>query len=308
MKAISVENVSKSFGAVRAIESITFDVPAGTVFGFLGPNGAGKTTLMRLLLGLLRPDTGTIALFGENLAQNRALALNGVGALIEEPSLYSHLSGRDNLMVTAKLLGIPSTEVARVIHLVRLSDAASRKVNAYSMGMRQRLGLARAMLGRPRLLVLDEPTNGLDPESASIVRELILSLSKETGCTVFLSSHVLSDVEKIVDHAIIMRDGRIVLSEPMKALKRKNECVRIVSADIERSAQHLASMGADIVGTSEELITIRPPDTSDINEVLARWNSRLVEAGHSVSQIHLAPATLEHFYYQTAEQSQGSDT
>lgn len=305
MPAIDITNVTKNFGTVTALKSVSMTIPEGVVFGFLGPNGAGKTTLMRILLGLIKPTSGAISLFGENLKVNRRAALNGVGALIEGPTLYPHLSGHDNLGVTTTYLGLKKPEIERVLRLVGLEYAADRKVKAYSMGMRQRLGLARALLGHPRLLILDEPTNGLDPESAEVVRHLIISLPRQQNCTVFLSSHVLSDVEKIVDHAAILRDGEIVLSQPMADLIESTKRVCLVTHNTEAAARKLTSIGAHILSVEDERITLQAPKFSNRNETLADWNRNLLESGFPVSQIHLQASSLESLYYQTADDNFG---
>lgn len=308
MPAIEITNLTKRFGTVTALQSVSMTIPEGVVFGFLGPNGAGKTTLMRILLGLIKPTSGSVELHGKNLNSKRRSALKGVGALIEGPTLYPHLSGRDNLGVTTTYLGLQLSEIERVLKLVGLEYAANRKVKAYSMGMRQRLGLARALLGHPRLLILDEPTNGLDPESAEIVRQLIQSLPRKQNCTVFLSSHVLSDVEKTVDHAAILRDGKIVLCQPMAELVISTERVRIVTDTAETAAHKLTSMGAQIVGVEGETITLQAPEISIRQNTLVNWNRELQKAGYSVSQIYLQTSSLESLYHQTAEKYQGAGT
>ena len=209
MLAIETDDLRKSYGSQVAVRDVSLAVPEGAVCGFLGPNGSGKTTTMRIILGLARPDRGIVRLFGREMRTQRTAALSGVGSLIETASLYEHLTGRQNLRIAARLLRHSDRSVEEVLSIVDLHHAADRKAKTYSLGMKQRLALARALLGRPRLLVLDEPTNGLDPDGIAQMSDLIRDLPRTRACTVLVSSHSLADVERMADHIAVMRDGSL---------------------------------------------------------------------------------------------------
>ena len=198
-------NLGKRFGKHRAVQSLDVRVEKGSVYGLLGPNGAGKTTLLKLLVGLLRPTEGEVLLFGERWQRGN---LRRVGALIETPALYGHLTGGENLEVHRRLLGLPKKRIDEVLETVDLLDARGKKVSAYSLGMKQRLGIAVALIGDPELLILDEPTNGLDPQGIRGMRDLIRSFSGR-GITVIVSSHILSEVTHIVSHVGIIGNGEL---------------------------------------------------------------------------------------------------
>jgi len=207
---LEIRGLRKHYGAVRALDGIDLQVRAGSVYGFIGPNGAGKTTTIRILAGLIRPTSGSVFLGGRDLRADRVRAAQGLRALVEVPSFYPGLSGRENLTVFAKLARAEAGEVDRLLEAVGLTHAAQRAVGGYSLGMRQRLGIAQALVGKPRLVVLDEPMNGLDPSAIHLVRELILAERQTRGVTFFLSSHLLHDVETLCDEVGIIHRGAIV--------------------------------------------------------------------------------------------------
>jgi ABC-2 type transport system ATP-binding protein len=213
--AIRSRGLSKRFGKVSAIENLDLQVPAGHISAFLGPNGAGKTTTIRLLLGLLKAQSGTCEVLGYPPGHPKALAQ--LGAMVETPSLYGHLTGLENVEITRLLRDAPRAETDRVLAQVGLAQDARRPVRTYSLGMRQRLGMALALMGSPRLLILDEPTNGLDPAGIQEMRSLISRLPRETGATVFLSSHLLAEVEQIADHLVVIHRGRLRYQGPMES-------------------------------------------------------------------------------------------
>ncbi|HUY08507.1 MAG TPA: ABC transporter ATP-binding protein [Candidatus Dormibacteraeota bacterium] len=207
---LAAHDLGKRFGSKVAVENLNLEVHAGEIFGFLGPNGAGKTTTMRMALGLIRPTSGWVEVFGQDVARNGAAVLSKVGPLVETPALYLHLSGRDNLRVfAAPLGGVPGGRIDSLLELVDLRDRQRDKVRTYSLGMRQRLGLAIALLHDPELLVLDEPANGLDPAGIKAIRSLLRGL-RDSGKTVFISSHVLGEVERLCDRVAILRQGKLV--------------------------------------------------------------------------------------------------
>ena len=216
--AVETHGLTKRFGARTAVDGVDLLVPRGSTFGYLGPNGAGKTTLIRVLLGLTRADTGTMYLLGYPVPQRRAAALARVGAIVDEPRFYGHLTGRQNLrLLAAAREPLAQNRVGPVLERVGLAHRADDRVSAYSMGMRQRLGVAASLLGDPELLILDEPMNGLDPAGIAGMRDLILSLVAE-GRTVVLSSHLLDEVERTCDAVAIVDRGRIIRQGPISEL------------------------------------------------------------------------------------------
>ncbi len=231
MDVIACDELTKRFGSTTAVDRLHVRVGAGQVYGFLGPNGAGKTTTIRMLLGLISPTAGQIELLGRRLPDRWATALTG--SMIEEPAFYPWLTGRQNLQVLGATSGgaarcgaLTPREIARVLGLTGLSDAAARKVRTYSQGMRQRLGIAAAMLGRPPLLIIDEPTNGLDPSGIRDIRELLRGLAAD-GTTVFLSSHLLAEVEQVCDRVAVIVRGRLVDEGPPATLGATKRRVRV---------------------------------------------------------------------------------
>ena len=218
--AIVTEHLSKHFHKRVAVDDLHVEVCRGEIFGFLGPNGAGKTTTISMLLGLVRPTAGRALLFGHDVQQDPLLALRHVGAMIETPAFYPYLSGWDNLCVLARAGGLPLPRVDAALAVVDLGARARDKFKTYSQGMRQRLGLAAALLKTPQLIILDEPTNGLDPAGQQEIRELIQMLA-EGGCTIFLSSHMLHEVEQLCHRVAILKQGRLVATGPVAELLRK---------------------------------------------------------------------------------------
>jgi ABC-2 type transport system ATP-binding protein len=220
------------------LQDLNLKVEQGSIYGFLGPNGSGKTTTIRLLLGLLPHSKNNIKLFGHNLQDNRINILSRTGSLIEQPSLYEHLSGFDNLEITRRIRNVNKNRIDKVLKLVDLKAACQKTVKEYSLGMKQRLGLAIALLSEPELLVLDEPVNGLDPNGIIEIRDLLLKLNKENGITVFLSSHLLSEVEKIVTHLGVLSKGKLVFQgqyENLQELQNKSATIYIETSDNPRS-------------------------------------------------------------------------
>lgn len=217
---LETRNLSFRFGSRPILHEVNLRVEPGSIYGFLGPNGAGKSTTMRLLLGLLRPASGSVQLFGHDLARHRVALLSRVGALIENPSLYDHLTGRENVEATRRLRGVLAHRTAEVLALVGLTDNAHRPAREYSLGMRQRLGLAIALLSDPDLLLLDEPTNGLDPNGIIEMRELMHRLRQEHGKTIIVSSHLINEIEKVATHVGVIQQGRLVFQGSLPDLQR----------------------------------------------------------------------------------------
>ncbi len=205
----------------KVLNEINLQVLKGSIYGFLGPNGAGKTTTIRVVLGLLKKQQGIISFFGIPFYENRIAILRKVGSLIESPSLYAHLTATENLMIYQKIYQCPKIRVSEVLNLVGLSNTNVKKINQFSLGMKQRLSIAVALLHSPSLLILDEPTNGLDPNGIIEIRELLKKLNREKGITIFISSHLLSEIEKLVSHVGIINKGTLMFQGTLEELKSK---------------------------------------------------------------------------------------
>ena len=219
MNIIETHDLCKQYGNALRVAHVDLRVPAGSVFGFLGPNGAGKSTTLKMLLGLVHPTAGSIRMLGEPMDARRRLSVQRqVGSLIESPSYYGHLTGEENLRIVQQLRGVPEQNIREVLQIVRLDGQRDKRVAHYSLGMKQRLGLAAALLGYPRLLILDEPTNGLDPAGIQEMRELICGLPARFGMTVVVSSHLLSEIDQMADHVAIIREGELVFQDTLEAL------------------------------------------------------------------------------------------
>jgi ABC-2 type transport system ATP-binding protein len=243
--AIEIEGLSKRFGKTQAVQDLSFTVPEGTVVGFLGPNGAGKTTTLRMLLGLIHPDRGTTRIEGTPFAQLPDPAAT-VGAVLEVGGSHAGRSGRNHLRALALAAGIPRTRVEEVLELVDLSGAAHRRVKGYSLGMKQRLGLAAALLGNPRVLILDEPANGLDPAGIRWLRDLLRSLADQ-GHTVLVSSHVLAEIANTADYAVVISKGRSIAQAPVAELVAGGDSgVRVSSPEIAKLGAALTKAGATV--------------------------------------------------------------
>jgi ABC-type multidrug transport system ATPase subunit len=291
MDVIQIRDAWKRYGNVAALRGISFSVPGNSVYGFLGPNGAGKTTTIRLILGLQRPNRGTVELFGQPLAAHRVAVLRRTGSLVEAPALYSHLTGRENLEVQRRMLAVPKSNIDRVLEMVDLLADGGRLVRGYSQGMRQRLGLAQALLGSPDLLVLDEPTNGLDPGGIHEMRALVRSLPGH-GVTVFLSSHLLSEVEQIASHVAIISKGEMQFEGTLDDLRFRRHASVVVEADqTERACSLLA--GAGLAPQREGARIFFGPN---VQSTPGRVNKMLVEAGIEVSHLSLEQASLEDIF------------
>jgi ABC-type multidrug transport system ATPase subunit len=241
------------------LTGINLKIPKGAIYGFLGPNGAGKTTMMKLLLGLLKPAAGSIQLFGKNSNKENVMVFSKIGALIEQPSLFEHLSGFDNLDITRRLKGLKKESIPKTLKTVELTAAAHKKVKAYSLGMKQRLGIALALLGDPELLILDEPVNGLDPAGMVEIRDLMIKINREKGTTIFISSHLLSEIEKIVSDISMLSTGQIVFTGTIQDLENKRTSqakILIKTADDAKASQLLAAQYEVKKNESNLLVTI----------------------------------------------------
>jgi ABC-type multidrug transport system ATPase subunit len=241
---LEIQGVEKRYGAVRALSGIDLRVRAGTIYGFIGPTGAGNTTTIGSVAGLVRPTAGTVRLHGRDLARDRLRSAKGLRTLVEVPAFYPNLTGRENLRLHARLVGAAPGEVARLLSAVALDEAGDRAVGGYSLGMRQRLGIAQALVGRPDLVVLDEPMNGLDPSGMHEMRRFIREECRERGVTFLISSHLLHDVERLCDEVGIVHRGRMVAEGRISELSSAAVTgFRVETAD---SARALAALGARV--------------------------------------------------------------
>ena len=291
---IETRGLTKRFGRVRAVEGLDLAVPRGSLFGFLGPNGAGKSTTIRMLTGLIRPTAGDATVLGVPVGQRLRLG-SRLGALIEEPMFYPWLSARQNLRLLTSLSGgVSRAEMSKALERAGLTDAADRAVGGFSHGMRQRLGIAQALLPRPELLILDEPASGLDPEGLAEVREMLVELHEE-GMTVFLSSHLLAEVEMTCTHAAVVMDGQVVASgEVGGILSGLSPGTRLVVDDVPAALRTLGTIeGAQATRMGDRTIDV----TGEVDS--ATLNEALVGAGIRVHELAPMRRTLEGFYMDT---------
>jgi ABC-2 type transport system ATP-binding protein len=304
--AIRLRALRKEFGGVVAVDGIDLDVPEGVVYGYLGPNGAGKTTSLRMMLGLVRPTSGTVELFGRSPAADGVDALDGVAGFVESPTFYPYLSGRRNLHLLADLDGGRHHErVEEVLEVVELSGRGDDKVGGYSQGMRQRLGLAAALLRRPRLLLLDEPTNGLDPGGMRDMRRLVAALAAD-GLTVLLSTHLMVEVEQLCSELAVIARGRIRFAGTLADLQEAHRGAdyRLSVTDVRRAL----ATGADVPGVGLEA----EPDTGQLlvraePGAAARLTVRLGEAGVGIYAMLPAAPSLEELFFGLTEAGPGAD-
>lgn len=300
MKVLEVSNLKKVIGKREIIKNISFSIKEGEIFGFLGPNGAGKTTTIRMLVGLIKPTSGSILVCGNDLKSNPEKALKEVGAVVENPELYKYLSGRENLMQIARIRGISKEKVNETIDLVGLTDRIDDKFGKYSLGMKQRLGLAASLLSDPKLLILDEPTNGLDPSGILDFREIVKKAAKERGMAVFISSHILSEVQNLCDRVAFINHGVIKSVENVTNNSMETDtdiiCLRLensIHLDVLKNLNYVNSAtliedGIQIILKSHktpELIDFLSTNKYKINEVfklrkgLEQRYMELVEGG-----------------------------
>jgi ABC-type multidrug transport system ATPase subunit len=285
---------------VTVLKGINLEVPQGSIYGFLGPNGAGKTTTLRLILGLLKTQQGTISIFQKRFDAHRIEILRHVGSLIESPSLYDHLTARENLTVLQKVYRCPAGRIAEVLDLVGLSDTGHKKAGQFSLGMKQRLSIAVALLHSPSLLILDEPTNGLDPHGIVEMRQLLSRLNREYGVTILVSSHLLAEIEKVVTHVGIIHRGRMVFQGTMKELERKQEqilSIRFVTND-DTTALKIVTGHVAAARIADGTIVVPAMSNQDI----ARLNRLLVEHGCEVHEIRAVRNDLETIFMELVGQ------
>jgi len=289
---IRTQGLSFSFGNQQVVRSLSLEVPAGSIYGFLGPNGAGKTTTIKMLLNLLQAGEGSIQIFDKDLQSNRIEILKLIGSLIEQPAIYQHLTGKENLLNRAMLLQVGEKRVNDMLNLVQLTAAANKKAGQYSLGMKQRLGIALALLNDPKLLVLDEPTNGLDPNGIIEIRELMMRVVKE-GKTVFVSSHLLSEVEKMATHVGIINNGKLMFQGTIQDLQNINQPHIYIETDNSADAANLLKRNhIDITEVENDYLLTPFVSKQQIGDI----NNLLVQNGITVFGINKQHKDLERLF------------
>jgi len=299
MTVVETNGLTKRYGnGVLAVDSVEMSVRRGEVYGFLGPNGAGKTTTLRMLVGLIRPSSGMATVVGH--APGDPAGLARIGSLVEAPGFYPYLSGRENLKVVADFAGVDHKRVAEVLDIVELTSRAGRKFGTYSTGMKQRLGVAAALLKDPELLILDEPTSGLDPQGMAEMRKLIKDIGQGNR-TVLLSSHLLTEVEQICDRVGVISRGKLVTQSTVQELLGE-EGVLVRAQPVDRAYELLASMfGSAVVSRQDGAIRLQTDPAGSVE-----INSRLVAAGIGVSELRPFERSLEEAFFQLTGEKQGS--
>lgn len=297
---IETRGLCKTYGSHTAVDHLDLMVPEGSVYGFIGPNGAGKSTTMKMLLGLIHPTGGTVRLLGQRMdAHNRLAILRRTGSLIESPAGYAHLTAQENLQIVADLKQVPRKDIDRVLEIVHLREYRRRKVGQYSLGMRQRLGIAQALLGSPELLVLDEPTNGLDPAGIQEMRSLIAEMPRTCGATVLISSHLLSELEMIVDQVGIINNGQLLFQGPLEQLRRHSRgeiLLEVLDPDLARRILAANRIRTGNGGTPRCLQLPALPEAS-----LAELVRRLADQGAGVVGVTRRTKTLEEIFLSLTE-------
>lgn len=291
---IETKGLSKRYKGRYAVSNLNLKIAKGDIYGFLGPNGAGKTTTIRMLLGLIKPSNGSVNIFGQSLTKERLSILRKIGSLVEYPSYYGHLSATDNLEAIRRILGVPAVRIDEVLDIVGLAKEARRPVKGFSLGMKQRLGIASALLGNPELLVLDEPTNGLDPSGILEIRELIKQMPKQHGITVLISSHLLSEVELTAGTVGIIRQGELVFQDTIESLHQQAKGnISIVVSEPEAAMTTLREYGMRASQTGSAILLEHTN-----NAAIARVVKSLVERDHSVYRIEEKRKSLEDLFLQ----------
>lgn len=292
--AITTNHVRKVIDGTTIIPDISLNVPHGSIYGFLGENGAGKTTTIRLILGLIKPTSGTIEIAGQCLSTARRSVLAHVGSLVEGPSLYGHLSGVDNLRIAALLQRVSEERITEVLDIVGLSDAGDKLTSHYSLGMKQRLGIAIALLHQPSLLILDEPTNGLDPAGIKDLRRLIISFQRDYGMTVFLSSHLLSEIEQVATHIGVIHHGQLLFEGTKESLQAQNHPrLSLTTPAIDKAQRVIEKLGITPSVHNGQLI-IQPGSDEKTADIVAE----LVASAVPVYELRRIDNNLEHIFMQ----------
>ena len=264
---LKIKDLTKVYNKKRFVDGLTLNVEAGQIYGFLGPNGAGKTTTIKMITGLIKKDAGDIVINGIDAVKNHDVAMNYVGAIVEVPSFYEYMSGMENLKLYARLRNIKKEQILKIVKLVKLENKINEKVKKYSLGMKQRLGLAVSLLHSPKLLILDEPTNGLDPEGIRELRELLKKIAHEDNVAVFVSSHLLSEMQLMCDKVAIINNGKIVKVESMDSIKNESNIYEFNVSDSDMAQKYIGKI-AKCEKKQNKLIVFYDGKISDILKLL----------------------------------------
>ena len=290
--AIETVGLTYNFGAQTVVKNLSLQVPIGSIYGFLGPNGAGKTTTIKILLNLLKSPSDQVFIFGKDITTHRIASLKRMGALVEQPAIYGHLTGKENLLNRCLLLGIKKSKVTEMLSIVGLADAANKKAGKYSLGMKQRLGIALALVSDPELLLLDEPTNGLDPNGIIEIRNLMIDLTTKHNKTILVSSHLLAEIERTATHVGIINKGELLFQGTITDLQNLSKpTIKIETDHAEKTAVLLAEV-AEIIEQKENTTTIIFKSRED----MANINTLLVQNGIKVYAIGIERKDLENLF------------
>jgi ABC-2 type transport system ATP-binding protein len=284
---LEVKNINKSFGKKQVLHNVSFTINEGEILGFIGPNGAGKTTTIKLILGLQSIDSGEVIINGYDVKKDFNKAMTSVGAIVESPDLYMYLTGRQNLKLIANYYkGIKEEDINKIIKLVGLEKRIDDKVSKYSLGMRQRLGIAAALLPKPNVLILDEPTNGLDPEGIKEMRELLVKLAKEDKIAILISSHNLSELESFVTNTCIIQNGKVIKSTSVKELKKLNETTFKIDLNTSKGISKLLGKKVKIIDDDSIEVYVEKDEITGII-------TKLIENKYQIYQVVMEEMTLE---------------
>lgn len=290
---IETVDLCKKYKTTYAVKDLNLKVKKGEIYGFLGPNGSGKTTSIKMLLGLIKATSGSVTLFGKKLESDRNHILKKVGALVESPSYYGHLTGYENLKIIQRMLNVPEGRIEEVLNIVRLTNAKNQLVKQYSLGMKQRLGIAIALLGKPELLILDEPTNGLDPAGIHEIRDLIKSLPETEGITILISSHLLSEIDQMATQVGIISDGNLIYQDSIEVLRNMdNPHIKIRVNNSNKAKSILEEKTNHHIEVDKNDLLISKTDDDHISVV----NSILVNSNISVYRIEEVRSSLEEIF------------
>ncbi len=295
MYSIETNELTHSFSEnEKVVNAINLQVPSGSIYGFLGPNGAGKTTTLRLILGLIKKQKGTISILGKTFEEDRLGILNAIGSMIESPSLYGHLTAKENLRILQKIYQCPKGRIDEVLEIVDLTNTGKKKAGKFSLGMKQRLSIAMALLHNPQLLILDEPTNGLDPNGIIEIRELLIKLNREQNVTIVISSHLLSEIEKMVTHIGIINKGVLLFQGSLEELHQKQSLtssIKFGTNDPEKTKEILKKH--ELIAVVENNFVVLPIIDNHLISIL---NKELVDAGIEVYRIEVVKNDLESIF------------
>lgn len=293
---IETKGLTKKFGKFTAVKDLNLKVPRKTIYGFLGPNGAGKSTTIRMLLDLIKPTGGEVYLFGKDISRYRMDILRKVGSLVEAPSYYGNLTAYENLEITRRILKVDKKEIDKALEIVNLSKWKNIKVKSFSLGMKQRLGIAQALIGPRELLILDEPTNGLDPAGVREIRDLIISLPRIMGVTILISSHILSEIEQMADYVGIIRNGNLLFQGTLDELKaRTNTQILIKATPLDKAQEFIRQMGLGVENREGKLYVSKGEiGTEELNRAL-------VLKGFGVSHLSESEKSLEEIFLELTE-------